>query len=305
MNFGFFEIFATGLAGFYSIIQSYGLAIILLTLAVRVLLLPLSIKQTRSMREMQVIQPEIKRIQAKHKGDRTKMNEEMMALYKEHGVNPFGGCAPLLLQFPVLIGLFYVIKSPLNYMDSGSLLAGNLMERALEVNTFLGIRLDCYPSQVFGSRASETIPDVACGSGLLSFLPYLALILFMGFTTFYQQKQMQAQRQPGDPQMAQMQMFLKIMPIMLMFFAFNFPTGVVLYWVTTNAWTIIQQRIILKAAPLVPAGSGGNGKLPGKTIDTKAVKASEKPGPNGAGSKPAAATGASKRNPSSKKKKRR
>lgn len=304
MSFGFFEIFASGLAGFYAFIQSYGLAIILLTLAVRMLLLPLSIKQTRSMREMQVIQPEIKRIQAKHKGDRTKMNEEMMALYKEHGVNPFGGCAPLLLQFPVLIALFYVIKSPLNYMDEGSLLAGNLMERALDVNTFLGIRLDCYPSQVFGSRASETIPDVACGSGVVSFLPYLGLILFMGFTTFYQQKQVQAQRQPGDAQMAQMQMFLKIMPFMLMLFAFNFPTGVVIYWVTTNVWTILQQRIILKAAPLVPAGSSGNGKAAGKTIEAQAAKSSTKQGSNGAGSKTPATTGASKRNPAAKKKKR-
>ena len=79
---------------FYGIIPSYGLAIILLTLAVRILLLPLSIKQTRSMREMQRIQPEIKKIQAKYKGNRQKMNEEMMALYKEHGVNPLGGCLP-------------------------------------------------------------------------------------------------------------------------------------------------------------------------------------------------------------------
>src|SRR5918998_2895491 len=100
---GFFELFSAALAGFYALVPSYGLAIILLTLAVRVLLLPLSIKQTRSMREMAKIQPEVKKLQQKHKGDRQKMNEEMMALYKEHGVNPFGGCGPLLLQFPVII----------------------------------------------------------------------------------------------------------------------------------------------------------------------------------------------------------
>src|SRR5688500_10691403 len=109
---GFFEIFAAGLAGFYSIIPVYGVAIILLTLAVRILLLPLSIKQTRSQREMQRIMPEIKVIQKKHKGDRQKINEETMKLYKEHGVNPLGGCLPLLMQFPILIALYYVIRFP-------------------------------------------------------------------------------------------------------------------------------------------------------------------------------------------------
>src|SRR5688572_19388709 len=113
---GLFEIFSAALTGFYALIPNYGLAIILLTLAVRVILLPLSIKQTKSMREMQRIQPEVKRLQAKYKGDRQKMNEEMMALYKEHGVNPLGGCAPLLLQFPILIALFYVVQKPLAYM---------------------------------------------------------------------------------------------------------------------------------------------------------------------------------------------
>ena len=120
---GFFEVFAAALAGFYALVQNYGLAIILLTIAVRVLLLPLSIKQTRSMREMQRIQPEVKKIQAKHKGDRQKMNEEMMALYKEHGVNPFGGCLPLLMQFPVFIALYRLISTPLGYM--GYRLEGN------------------------------------------------------------------------------------------------------------------------------------------------------------------------------------
>src|ERR671917_1668377 len=95
---GFFELFSTALAGFYALIPSYGLAIILLTIAVRVVLLPLSIKQVRSMREMQRIQPEIKRLQAKYKGDRQKLNEETMKLYKEHGVNPLAGCLPLLAQ---------------------------------------------------------------------------------------------------------------------------------------------------------------------------------------------------------------
>src|SRR5918999_3826109 len=117
MDIRLFEPFATGLAAFYALVPVYGLAIILLTIAVRILLLPLSIKQTRSQREMQRIMPEIKALQKKHKGDRQKINEETMKLYKEHGVNPLGGCLPLLMQFPVLIALYYVITRPREYMS--------------------------------------------------------------------------------------------------------------------------------------------------------------------------------------------
>ena len=104
------------LRAIHDFVGNWGLAIILLTIAVRVLLLPLSIKQTRSQREMQRIMPEIKAIQKKHKGDRQKINEATMALYKEHGVNPLGGCLPLLMQFPILIALYYVIRFPTKYM---------------------------------------------------------------------------------------------------------------------------------------------------------------------------------------------
>ena len=331
---GFFEIFSAGLAGLYGVVSSYGLAIILLTLVTRVILLPLSIKQTRSMREMAVIQPEIKKIQAKYKGNRQKMNEEMMGLYKEHGVNPFGGCLPLLMQFPILIGLFYVIRTPLAYLGyrkeevggivewiprnlggfmetlQGSSLASELTDHALRVNQFLSLRLDCYPSQVLSSQPSNAV-NVDCGSGIASFIPYAALILFMGFTTYYQQKQMQA-RNADSPQAQQMQMIGRIMPLMLMVFAYNFPTGVVLYWVTTNLWTIVQQRIILAAAPLPTPGANGKAKAKpaaggGALKAGSGPQTKSKPAPDGSRDKPKqqAPTGASKPHPSSKKKKKR
>jgi YidC/Oxa1 family membrane protein insertase len=113
---GFFELFSATLSGLYGLIPSYGLAIILLTVLVRLVLLPLSLKQMRSMREMQRIQPEVKKLQARYKGNRHKMNEEVMKLYQEHKVNPLGGCLPLAAQFPVLIALFRVIRTPLKYM---------------------------------------------------------------------------------------------------------------------------------------------------------------------------------------------
>jgi YidC/Oxa1 family membrane protein insertase len=304
----YFQVFAAALAGFYALIPSLGVAIILLTVAVRLLLLPLSIKQTKSMREMQRIQPEVKKLQAKHKGDRQKMNEELMALYKEHGVNPFGGCAPLLLQFPVLIALFYVVREPLRYMGylageatsrglvpfrinenaaglaaqlQDSSLARALLDTPLKVHQFLGIRLDCAASGALSGAEATASVDVPCGQGVLDAAPYLVLVLLMGATTYYQQKQMQANQSQTNPQAQQMQMFMKIMPVMLMVFSFSFPSGVVLYWLTTNLWTIGQQRLVLQGireAPVPHKGAGpGNGRADGagaKPGATRAARAS-------------------------------
>jgi YidC/Oxa1 family membrane protein insertase len=313
-HFFLFEIFAAALTGFYAVVGSFGLAIILLTIAVRVVLLPLSIKQTRSMREMQRIQPEVKKLQAKYKGDRQKLNEEMMKLYKEHNVNPFGGCFPLLAQFPVLIGLFYVIRAPLKYMGytvpvgtptrasippadyliqkatgimhtlQQSSLASDLREHALAVNHFLGIRLDCSSAAALSKQDPSNLGEV-CGSGLVSALPYLILVLLMGYTTYYQQKQMSARQTPGDTTAAQMQTFAKIMPFFLMFIAYSFPTGVVLYWLTTNIWTIGQQRLMFRIAPPVTPGSKGDGGGSGKGVKGTPKPSPGKP-PKGAPGKP-------------------
>ena len=267
---GFFEPFAGLLAAFYAVIPSYGLAIILLTLVTRIILLPLSIKSTRSMREMQVIQPEVKRLQKKYKGDRQKLNTEMMALYKEHGVNPFGGCLPLLLQMPVFIALFQVIQKPLEYLkpwDESSLF-GQLASpaTALDTHNFFGLRLDCSVTNALSENGQSPVQniDAICGGGVIPALPYIGLILLMAGATYYQQRQMTAARsgQTTDPQAQQMQTFMKVMPIILLVFGLGFPAGVVLYWVTTNAWTIVQQRIMLKAAPL-PATKDSDGKAKG------------------------------------------
>ncbi|MFN2526370.1 MAG: YidC/Oxa1 family membrane protein insertase [Actinomycetota bacterium] len=332
---GFFELFAGALAAFYAVIPSFGLGIILLTFSVRLLLLPLTIKQTRSMREMQAIQPEVKRIQAKYKGNRQKMNEEMMALYKEHGVNPLGGCLPLLLQLPFFFAIFTVVRTPLKYLGfsipdnvpenavvapaqyvvnqvsgvmealQNSAFADALRQNALQVNQFIGIRLDCSAQNAL-SRQDPFELGEACGSGFVSAIPYLILVLLMGLTTYYQQRQMQARTTPGDPQAQQMQMFNRIMPPLFMFFGFTFPTGAALYILSTNLWTIGQQKVMLQALPLPgPAAPSGDGKVKGKAA---AKPESGKPAP--AAPAKAAETGSTsvakrKSSSSSKKKKKK
>jgi YidC/Oxa1 family membrane protein insertase len=308
----FFEIFATGLAAIYTVVRSYGLSIILLTIAVRLVLLPLSIKQTRSMREMQRIGPEVKRLQQKHKGDRQKLNTEMMALYKEHGVNPLGGCGPLVLQFPVLIALYWVIKQPLQYMkhiDQWPLVI-DLEHHALDVYHFLGLRLDCSLATSRSRLPSVTLPDAApCGGGWVALVPYVVLLAVMGFTTFFQQKQMQAAQGSANPQAQQMQAITRIMPLFLVVIGYSFPAALVMYWTVTNLWTIGQQRMMLgrippPGAPPKKALEDGKRAAPAKGLKTSPRPSGAKPPGKGRaagdGRKAPAAS-----SPSAKKKRRR
>ncbi|MGH2705172.1 MAG: YidC/Oxa1 family membrane protein insertase [Actinomycetota bacterium] len=258
----------SALAFFYDMIPNYGVAIILLTIAVRLALLPLTLKQTRSMQAMQKLQPEMKRLQAKHKGDRQKLNEETMKLYKEHQVNPLGGCLPLVLQLPVFIALYQVLSGcgkwanrkahrcapgfvGVKFLPADSALSTAIMGGSAG---FLGMDLGLTPSLAFRSE------------GVAGFIPYGVLILLMAVTTWYQQKQLQA-TQVGT-QAAQMQLIGKITPVLLPVFSINLPVGVSLYWVVSNLWTIGQQYFLLqrKAPAPIPAvpGSSGDGQAPSK-----------------------------------------
>ncbi len=162
-----------------------------------------------------------------------------------------------------------------NLQDSA--LARGLDTAATEVNTFLGIfHLDVKPADVFAPTLG----------GILEMLPYLFLIGLMGFTTFYQQKQMQAQKGPTtDPQAQQMQVFMKIMPFMLMVFSFNFAAGLTLYWLTTNVWSIAQQHLMLRVAPAHEVAAEKGDKPLAGAGKGAAKPTSGKP-PKGAPSKP-------------------
>jgi membrane protein insertase Oxa1/YidC/SpoIIIJ len=247
---------------------------------------------------------------------------------------------------PVLFGLFYVIREPLRYMGykaieagggsldfqrqavegflariQGSALADGLFHDPLGIHNFLGLRLDCSASLALRGDGTPIL-DQVCGTGLLSSLPYVVLVLAMGFSTYYQQKQMQATQQAqaatASPQMQQTQMMMtRFLPAMLMVFSFTFPSGLVVYWLATNLWTIIQQRIILRAVPVelgTPAAksasgrtaAAGNSKSPAKSPAPRSgSNAKKRPtgGPGGGVKKPAAATPSPR--PSGKKKKKR
>jgi YidC/Oxa1 family membrane protein insertase len=242
-----YEAFGSALAFFYAIIPNLGVAIILLTVTVMLVLFPLTAKSAKSMLAMQRLQPEIKKLQAKHKGDRQKLNEEMMKLYQEHKVNPLGGCLPLLLQMPVFFALFHVLRNPISSVPKGSSLHAALVANPKGL-TFLGMNL------------SEKATDAHSGFG--DALPYYILVGLVVLTGFIQSRQTARNTPPGANQ--QMLMIGKVLPVFFGLISLNFPSGLVLYFFVSNLWRVGQQELIMrKIAPrdhLLPGKTGAKGK---------------------------------------------
>jgi YidC/Oxa1 family membrane protein insertase len=216
--------------------QSYWFSIVLLTIAVRIVLIPLTVKQVRSTRVMQELQPELKKLQQKYKNDKPKLQEELMKLYKERGFNPMAGCWPLAAQLPFFWALYRVIYS--RQIDG--------QPNILIGRSFFGVPLDDRWSALAGWGAKL---------GSAAGLTILGLIIAMACTTYISQKQLMA-KQTADVN-PQQQMMLRIMPLMFVIFAVNVPLAVVLYWVTTNLWSMGQQWVLLRNSPARATATAG------------------------------------------------
>ncbi|KAA0233368.1 MAG: Membrane protein insertase YidC [Acidimicrobiales bacterium] len=263
---GLSEAIAAVLAWFYSLVPSYGLAIIMLTVAVMIVLTPLTLKGTRSMMEMQRLQPELKRIQAKHKGDREKLNQEMMAFYKEHNINPVGGCLPLLVQMPVFIILFQVLRGITIRCGglgsgTGSIAAESELDKPLtswiltdQVFCPDNLSSDTAMYQALHTSSSMDFLGIdlslsasnALQQSFVTFLPYLVLIIIVLVSSIIQQRQIQG-RQTGSQVSSQQQAIMKFMPYLLPVFSFGFSAGLVLYFVVSNVYRIGQQAWITRS----------------------------------------------------------
>lgn len=248
----FFDFFATLLSWFYELWPSYGVSIVLLTVAVMLLVTPLTLKGTRSMLELQMHQPELRKIQTQYRDDRQKMNEELMKFYSEHKINPVGGCLPLLIQLPVFIILYNVIRGltqRTSFLESvlsgrGTELAGAFDPKYIDQNSELYQALHGTREMMsFGIDLART-PIQAMGDGVGTAWPYLLLVIGIAITSYVQQKQIQG-RNTGQIN-PQMQMITKVMPVIFVFFSLNFPAGLAVYWCTSGLWRIGQQYIIGK-----------------------------------------------------------
>jgi YidC/Oxa1 family membrane protein insertase len=241
----------------HSVGLTWAWSIIVLTFIVRLALVPLTVKQQQSMRRMTALQPELKKLQAKYKHDRQMLNEKMMEFYRENNTNPFGSCLPILVQIPIFIGLFYLLRSPERFIEPGDDL-----------------------SFLFGF-----IDDITTH---LKDLPTSTLAILMVIYVSSQVGSMLLMPSTADPRMKYL---FAGMPILFAVFIVNqaFPAGLMLYWITTNLWTCAQAGVIRHIFPppafvemQALAKEKKNGDPPA------AAKREAKPAPKPAAPKPAA-----------------
>lgn len=266
-----FDLLAGLLAWFYSLIPSYGIAIILLTIVVLTVFMPLTYRSTKSIVAMRRLQPQVKRIQKRYAKDRETMNKEMMALYQEHGVSPLSGCLPVLVQSPVFIVMFRVIRgitrrSSTIGFSAGDVTTGFALRQDGSVDPgfasaeeplrnfnpeYLSADSDLYQSLVNDNEMKWIGLDLArtpfevLSESISKGLPYLLMIALVAGLGWYQQHQI-AGRSTGEIS-AQQQMIMKVMPWFLPVFAFTMPAGLVLYFIVSSLLRVGQQAYITRS----------------------------------------------------------
>jgi YidC/Oxa1 family membrane protein insertase len=224
---------------------TWSLSIMGLVVVIRIVLIPLFVKQIKSQRALTALQPHMKEIQKKYKDDRQKQSEEMMKLYKEHKTNPFASCFPILAQAPIFFALFTVLNGIAAKTDAGvsapiarGFLKGEYLESAAQ-------------AKFFGAKISETF----LGSDDIKVKLVTVLLIFvMSATTFTTQRQLMTKGMPkmdssNNMMLQQQKIMLYLFPLIFAISGVNFPVGVLIYWSTTNFWTWGQQYYVIKRNP--------------------------------------------------------
>ena len=261
-----FKLIAGLLSGLYSIVESYGLSIILLTLIVMAITTPLTIKGTKSMIQMQRLQPELKKIQERHRDDRETMNQELLAFYKANNINPVGGCLPMFIQLPVFAVLYRVLHgltqrvtnigiqvgtTTANLRDSVPLVEANQPKRNFQPG-YISKDSEMYLSlsktnqmKWWGIDLADSASS-ALSQSIAHALPYLVIIAVVAVTGVVQQRQIQGRSSASTQVNSQQQAIMKIMPFFLPVISFGLPAGLVLYFVVSNLWRVGQQAFITR-----------------------------------------------------------
>lgn len=241
-----FEVIASLLAFYYGLVQNYALAIGLLTVTVMIFLAPLTIKSTRSMLEMQRIQPEIKRIQAKYKNDKVAQQEAMQQIFKENKVSPAGGCLPMLAQFPLLYVMYSVIRGLTNtvgphhtaspkYISHSTSLYQHLMASGGQMHS-LGLNLSLSATSIHG---------------FLNALPYYIVILVAVALQYFQMAQITSKNPAAASANPQAQMLQKYTPIIFGVIYISIPAGVNMYFIVSSLFRIGQQELMYRHDPVL------------------------------------------------------
>jgi len=216
----------------------WSLSIIGLVVLIRIILIPLFVKQIKSQRALTALQPHMKEIQKRHKDDRQKQSEEMMKLYKEHKTNPLASCLPILAQAPIFFSLFTVLNGIAKLKPHGPL-KDSLLQSA-------------HAAKFFGANLSSSFLSLHTDS--TTKIVTIGLIVFMSATTFTTQRQLMTKGMPkmdasNNMMLQQQKIMLYVFPIIFAISGVNFPVGVLIYWSTTNLWTLGQQFYVIKRNP--------------------------------------------------------
>ncbi|MGW0765957.1 membrane protein insertase YidC [Streptomyces sp. NPDC002676] len=223
---------------------AWGLSIVSLVILIRICLIPLFVKQIKATRAMQTLQPEMKKIQERYKNDRQRQSEEMMKLYKDAGTNPLSSCLPILAQSPFFFALYHVLNGIAGGKKVG-VINGDLLESAQHAH-------------IFGAPLAAKFLDGAdtaakLGASLTDIRVVTAvMIVLMSASQFYTQRQLMTKNVDTTvktPFMQQQKMLMYVFPIMFAFFGIRFPVGVLVYWLTTNVWTMGQQMFVIRNNP--------------------------------------------------------
>jgi YidC/Oxa1 family membrane protein insertase len=225
---------------------TWGLSIVVLVVIMRIALIPLFVKQIKAQRNMQLLSPQIKEIQKRHKDDRERQSQEIMKLYRQSGTNPLSGCLPILLQAPFFFALFHVLNhvvaknNPQYAMDDPA-----LVEQAQR-------------AKIFGAPIASTFlmsPDDVLrlgGDPTATKIVAIVMIILMSASTFLTQRQIMLKNIPNldsNPYAQQQKILLYVFPLVFAVSGVNFPIGVLLYWLTTNLWTMGQQFYVIRNNP--------------------------------------------------------
>ncbi|MER5431016.1 membrane protein insertase YidC [Streptomyces sp. NPDC002588] len=223
---------------------AWGLSIVSLVILIRICLIPLFVKQIKSTRAMQTLQPEMKKIQERYKNDKQRQSEEMMKLYKETGTNPLSSCLPILAQSPFFFALYHVLNG-IATGDTIGVINQSLLESAQKAHIFgapLAAKFTDGSAKVESLGASLT--DVRVVTAIM--------IVLMSASQFFTQRQLMTKNVDTSvktPFMQQQKMLMYVFPVMFAVFGINFPVGVLVYWLTTNVWTMGQQMYVIRNNP--------------------------------------------------------
>lgn len=226
-----------------NIISAYAIAIILATIFFKLILMPLTLKQTKSMKVMQELGPQIKEIQKKYEKDPQTLQRKQMELYKEANYNPMSGCLPMLIQMPILIAFFYVIREPVQFIFHDQAFYDAINKSFFWIKDLGFTENFLFENGTFNGLAmgGMTIPFIG------GVFPILAII--SGYSTYLTSKMTTAsQPSMNEQQESTQKTMTMMMPVMLFVFSIQMPAGLALYWVVSNLFQVVQQYVILNSS---------------------------------------------------------